>query len=103
MKRDRIEEPTLVAVYGSGALPLDMLRYDSCVPHEETDSREVDANRVVVLRCYAKMDLLTPGRWQSFGWRVLETKYGPELRYGCGVDARAALDNLARTGQFVTR
>jgi len=66
---------TLLVVEGSGDFPVDMLRYDSCVPWGDRDSDKV--SRGHELRCVALRRFSTTGRgatatrWRSFGWRVL--------------------------------
>jgi hypothetical protein len=71
------------AVQGTGAFPIDMLRYDRCLPNDEIDSsligeslcedpfaaREEIATRTIVLRCYNRRP--TPRRWETFGWKIL--------------------------------
>lgn len=64
------------AVIGSGAFPMDMLRYDRCWPVDSNDAANLtDYNssvdlslkrRAVVLGTVA--DRNTPDRWSSFGW-----------------------------------
>lgn len=63
---------------GVGAFPLDMLRYDVCVPADECDSEWMGRERVgsecepleraVVVR--AMRGRMTPDRWASFGWAL---------------------------------
>lgn len=64
----------IVTVRGSGAFPIDMLRYDAAHPYQERDSaaiehiarsREVGDVRVVMTH------EPTAERWASFGWRVV--------------------------------
>lgn len=64
-----------LVVEGSGDVPIDMLRYDACMPHEEKDShrfeRTDERRRLVLVRRSVSE---TPGnadRWRSFGWRIL--------------------------------
>lgn len=64
----------LFTVTGSGAFPLDMLRYDGCYPHAQQDVSNIEGReprRSVTLR------RLTVGkkdpefeRWTSFLWSV---------------------------------
>jgi hypothetical protein len=80
---DKLYEATF-RVRGSGEFPFDMLRYDCCYPINETEARrmswaECDSSevRTVELRrkaCKLRCDAenITPARWQSFGWRVLQ-------------------------------
>lgn len=72
-------------VEGTGAFPIDMLRYDACFPatqesavdmvltrHEDPD--QYRAKRRVRLRSYAVVKANaypTEDRWKSFGWVVL--------------------------------
>lgn len=65
-------------VEGSGAFPLDMLRYDSCFPSAGDDVAAMDVRgkrRVTLSRHVASFAeanrVLTPARWASFGWQVL--------------------------------
>lgn len=91
----------LVAVVGSGPFPLDMLRYDSCVPHDEHDSTEAAADlgrRAVVLRCYSPSGTVTPGRWASFGWRVLDVVFPGNV---CGVDERCEVVTAIAHGRYL--
>ncbi len=91
------------AVRGSGHFPTDMLRYDSCYP---TDGDAVDGisigagdyedfvrPRVVKLnhiigatKTEAKRlveDEVYPtwGRWESFGWRIVECELFPDVTH----------------------
>ncbi len=71
------------AVVGRYTFPYDMLRYDRCYPYsEQTDSPGLSVGpgfdfdywsrpRVVVLVAQWEAGYRnTPGRWESFGWRV---------------------------------
>jgi hypothetical protein len=78
---------TVQATSPGREFPLDMLRYDSCVPATETDAGIIAATLrgdherlqavgwtgVVTLRRFSqtKGAMLTSGRWESFGWRVV--------------------------------
>jgi hypothetical protein len=68
-------------VVGSGSFPMDMLRYDRCLPATEVDSNTIlrsalesmivsdnDSYKVEVYGYGIKGP--TVGRWESFGWRV---------------------------------
>lgn len=64
-------------VQGSGEFPLDMLRYDNCVPYTGSDSTSIKdderAQRVVKLcRFFIVGGRKEPEmrRWESFGWRI---------------------------------
>lgn len=74
-----------VTVEGSFAFPIDMLRYDSCVPDREEDSSTILASiqafgedrtkvRKVKLKRFAVNNKIGPriDRWKSFQWRVIE-------------------------------
>jgi hypothetical protein len=71
-----------VTVEGAGSFPVDMLRYDSCVPDGQEDVVKVFAEpgsegwrrRRVNLRMYAPAGGRvgpTTARWESFMWRVV--------------------------------
>ena len=59
-------------VEGKGSFPIDMLRYDAAYPAREEDSYQIAYDerglRKVNLTSYFAP---TPGRWESFMWRVL--------------------------------
>ena len=61
-------------VEGRGTFPMDMLRFDRCFPisHEASRNMEPDitSTRVVQLEAVSPRGLITPERWQSFGWTV---------------------------------
>jgi hypothetical protein len=71
--------PYTFAVEGDGPFPLDMLRYDSCLPHTETDSLLIKESmrddpgfvhkRIIVVKSYGQKP--TKRRWETFGWTVL--------------------------------
>lgn len=69
-------------VEGTGCFPVDMLRFDSCVPCTEGDAMQIqrtfqenrgkfDEPRRVRLRKYSVLANSQPAwaRWDSFGWR----------------------------------
>ena len=68
-------------VQGTGAFPLDMLRYDCCWPLTESDSYLMamtvdDADyfkprSVTLTRSTDRAWMPTDGRWNSFTWQVL--------------------------------
>jgi hypothetical protein len=68
---------TILIVEGSGAFPIDMLRYDRCVPFDERDSYAITdedsdtTRRVWLIRYAIEEQRLTPDRWKSFTWRVV--------------------------------
>ena len=63
-------------VRGKGAFPLDMLRYDKCYPLKESFSRDFrDGRTDTVIDVLLRVDMdrsLTPDRWKSFGWEIVE-------------------------------
>lgn len=71
---------TRLVVRGAGRFPVDMLRHDSCTPWNETDSYRVGteddhgrAPREVTLRRFSRGGQeATVGRWESFGWLIVE-------------------------------
>lgn len=65
-------------VSGEGRFPVDMLRYDHCLPQSQTDVTiaftRTDHRQVTVL-AFSATDCkpgLTGDRWRSFGWTVQE-------------------------------
>lgn len=67
-------------VEGSGQFPYDMLRYDGCFPAHESESpllgrEQTGEFRQVELHRYIELARTLPtfGRWNSFGWRVIES------------------------------
>lgn len=60
-------------VEGSGAFPLDMLRYDGCYPVSTIDALKIDgaAKRQITLRSSQGHCAPTSHRWASFNWRVI--------------------------------
>jgi len=72
-------------VAGMGEFPIDMLRYDSCYPHSESDSGAIvrtqpfNADRAargteIVVEGYA-VHGPTEGRWASFMWHVISWEW----------------------------
>lgn len=70
-------------VEGTGPFPVDMLRYDRAVPALSADADEIErsyvnprgpARRIKLLKFTPRggIPLPTRGRWESFGWRVVE-------------------------------
>lgn len=67
-------------VEGRGSFPLDMLRRDECFPASTADAVRLDQTlpsgprRKVTLvhRCARRWWEPTAGRWESFGWKVVE-------------------------------
>jgi len=71
-----------ILVEGRGNFPIDMLRYDNCVPITETDAGAITSRgkkrlRRVALRMYrgTAHSSATYMRWESFGWTVLTSAY----------------------------
>ncbi len=74
---------TTFDVSGGGAFPLDMLRYDCCFPSHSNDTTAIEDSLAVGDGTLRKIRLikyhggkshnLTPGRWESFGWKIDQT------------------------------
>ena len=76
---------TTFTVEGRGAFPFDMLRYDNCFPDTSEDAFAIaetmlknipQAVRRIALRSQhnkLKGHEITPARWASFGWHVIES------------------------------
>lgn len=74
---------TTITVSGNGLFPIDMLRYDAATPATEGDSRRIGALmsheedpsgpvKVNVVKYHKdKEPHVTPARWLSFGWTVV--------------------------------
>mgnify|MGYP001606312643 CR=1 FL=1 len=69
---------TKVVVAGCGPFPIDMLRYDSCVPQTEIEvaalvsaSGDYKTRRVQLYRYSYDATPATAARWQSFGWTIV--------------------------------
>ena len=65
-------------VVGSYSFPMDMLRYDKCLPATEVDSNtilesiEQPYEKMFKVEVYGKgISGPTSGRWASFGWKVV--------------------------------
>ena len=82
-----------IVVEGKGVFPFDMLRYDKCYPVFESeatmmrhDSFPYDRKSQVTLK--TKNDSVTPRRWQSFLWNIVQLypldKDG-RRQYGVGI------------------
>jgi hypothetical protein len=75
MKKTHVAQAVLVV--GGGTFPIDMLRYDSCIPFSEQDSFAIDreGRRAVALRRFSQDGGAVPSnvqaRWQSYGWRFV--------------------------------
>jgi hypothetical protein len=66
-------------VEGAGHFPTDMLRYEGAYPYNESQSGLIDNSRFLPHRKVklsraigSRADKPCAGRWQSFGWRVIE-------------------------------
>jgi hypothetical protein len=67
-------------VEGSSRFPLDMLRYDVCVPHSSEDVQKIqdtvrefpESTVRIKLLLRKAVRTITLGRWRSFGWQVVE-------------------------------
>ena len=68
---------------GRPDFPVDMLRYDRLAPHREEDSYNIGRERnervpggmqVELVRYAPKSWMPTQGRWESFGWVVVDLK-----------------------------
>ncbi len=71
-----------IEVWGRLPFPMDMLRYDVCVPATGVDAAriedsitrsnvfQIDPDKPIRLRCFAsnKRWVPTSKRWESFGW-----------------------------------
>jgi len=74
-----VVEPRVRAGLGVTRFPIDMLRYDSCRPLSESDASAIERTftphsdggpiRLIALGVRPR---LTPARWLSYGWRVLD-------------------------------
>lgn len=79
MRRRKKYERFVFTVEGSGQFPFDMLRYDCCYPYSEVyDSNTMAAEYYGQRLARRRVTLVTtaehsptPGRWQSFMWRVV--------------------------------
>jgi hypothetical protein len=66
-------------VEGTGAFPIDMLRYDACYPATEGDSHIITATmhrggvtaNTVTLKTADPKRPPTVERWRSFGWTLV--------------------------------
>jgi hypothetical protein len=65
-----------LVVEGAGDFPIDMLRYDSAFPFEQTDAGCMlrrEKRRVVLVRRGVDVGSGTPARWESFTWKVIHS------------------------------
>lgn len=97
-----------IYVAGRGQFPVDMLRYDSCVPSSQADVHAMgvyldgsaNAPRIVALRMFTE-DGRPPefDRWHSFGWRVLTSAEANRVRMSADPPAELGLVLAARAGR----
>jgi hypothetical protein len=69
-------------VEGTSHFPIDMLRYDNCVPASEEATLKIErggTGRRIELICYSQRAISpsTPSRWASFGWKVVSEEHLP--------------------------
>lgn len=69
-----------IVVTGTGAFPIDMLRFDRCMPKYEEDAATIERSLRPRSRGRYRVTLLsakdpTNTRWLSFGWKVEEVTY----------------------------
>lgn len=78
-KQNRLNTMFSFTVEGKHDFPFDMLRYDACFPASQEDAVAVGpyqrgeayrTTRQVRLNSYVRP--ATAGRWESFGWKVVE-------------------------------
>ncbi len=70
---------TFITVSGRGRYPLDMMRYDCATPASEEDSDKIGnlesrsaPVKIRLKRFSSNGGKATAGRWESFGWTVVE-------------------------------
>ena len=99
------------AVLGRGEFPMDMLRYDRCYPKREKDTvtmRSDGLREVMLLKTInwghseasGPVWVPTVGRWNSFGWAVLDDL--PVKTFGQGALTHNAM-LIARLRQPMNR
>ena len=78
---------TKFTVQGRMVFPVDMLRYDACWPYTTEDAIEiacsldrVDPPEVRTVTLITSMNRIAKGRWESFGWKVLNEKSRYSIR-----------------------
>jgi hypothetical protein len=76
MKPKKEYRQTEVTVRGRGTFPLDMLRYDRCIPTSESDTNrmhypQLEYQIFKLYRLSSEGTKATAGRWKSFGWEVI--------------------------------
>jgi hypothetical protein len=74
---------TVRPVKGRPDFPMDMLRYDRLAPYREEDSYSIGREReartpddmeIELVRFAPKNWVPTQGRWESFGWNVVDLR-----------------------------
>lgn len=69
----KFEETARFTVRGTGMFPAGMLSHDHAWPATEIDAaRMMHTGQRRVELVVQKLRLITPGRWKSFGWTVVE-------------------------------
>lgn len=65
-------------VTGRGQFPFDMLRYDRCWPTHESEAGKLADHYGTVRGTFQITGYSEPtvGRWQSFGWTVINVRKG---------------------------
>lgn len=66
--------PATFVVSGKGKFPIDMLRHDVATPADEIASANIEVGtgqRTVRLHT-RQSSFITPDRWRSFGWSVVD-------------------------------
>ena len=73
------DEPARFTVAGRGIFPADMLRHDHCWPVDGDMNRVTDPTvrlgqdkDTMVVLCAQSRRRITPARWASFGWTVID-------------------------------
>ena len=62
---------TKFVVKGAGRFPVDMLRYDTCYPHQPEDAAAILDKEMRKVELVTLMNgEPTRARWESFGWMV---------------------------------
>lgn len=68
------------SVSGSGAFPIDMLRYDGAFPAQSSDSRMIRDTEQRTINLASHAHRPTVARWASYGWTVLSEGLLPDRR-----------------------
>jgi len=71
--------PITFTVRGGIMFPLDMLRHDACYPKSPEDASKLytmiinqPVNEHFEITLVSHANFITPGRWASFGWTVVQ-------------------------------